>query len=779
MKHIDELYDLNDQTDRILVTCALPYVNNVPHLGNLVPVISADTYARYLKLKGIRSIYICATDEHGTRTEIEAAKAGLEEEAYCRSLHDRMLEIFTWFNVEFTHFGRTSCAENHEITKSIFRSADANGLIVGEDIRQLFCESCVQFLPDTFVEGTCPFCNTPGAKGDQCDSCGHLLDPSELVGPRCKTCGSPPIIKDTRHLFLRLDALAERIQDWIESNDHWEGIIRNMPLGWLAEGMRPRAITRDLKWGIQVPKPGYENKVFYVWFDAPIGYIAATAEWAKTDTSESLDEWWKGGRSRLIHFLGKDNVPFHTIMWPGTLLAADDRWNLPDYIAANEYLNYEGGAFSKSRNRGVFSNDFVEMGFPADTIRFYLIANRPEKRDTDFSFQALQTANNASLVGNFGNLANRLVSFIAKRFGEIPEPGPLSEADTSVLAEAEEKVAQIDLAYRRFELRAAARLILELSDIGNGYLQAAEPWKTFKTDPPACRTTLFVGAQLLHTLARWTWPIMPERCAALLQMLHCELDHPPQPGTSIAKPQFLFRPIEDEAIENLAQKYKGAGAEVVPPLEFEKEPGITWPCVILELSGLGIRRRVKALERWKQELFDTLALDGLQSSERLSAYTDKLEERDRGARSVSVQNLLDIARREGKLPNINALVDIYNHFSLRDTLVMGAYERRTIQGKLIYAVADGNEHFIPVKGEAPEPIRAGEWVLKDETNMVVTKVTSKQSEAAAVTTSTEGCAMCIQGNDLTPLEDLEGTAREMAELIGSYCGGEYRVVFAG
>ena len=779
MKHIDELYDLNEQTDRILVTCALPYVNNVPHLGNLVPIVSADTYARYLKLKGIPSIYICATDEHGTRTEIEAAKAGLDEATYCRGLHDRMAKIFSWFNIDFTHFGRTSCTENHEITQDIFRAADENGLIEGEEIRQLFCESCEQFLPDTFVEGTCPFCNTPGAKGDQCDACGHLLDPLELVGPRCKTCGSPPIVKETRHLFLRLDVLSDRIRSWIKSNEHWEGIIRNMPLGWLAEGMRPRAITRDLKWGIPVPKPGYENKVFYVWFDAPIGYIAATAEWAKDNDGESLEAWWKGGRSRLVHFLGKDNVPFHTIMWPGTLLAADRGWNLPDYIAANEYLNYEGGAFSKSRNRGVFSNDFVEMGFSADTIRFYLIANRPEKRDTDFSFQALQTTNNASLVGNFGNLANRLLAFIAKRFGEIPEPGTLSESDVQVLRESETKVKEIDVAFRRFELRAATRLILELSDIGNVYLQASEPWKTFKTDPAACRSTLFVGTQLLHTLARWTWPIMPERCEALLEMLGCSFDEPPRPGTAIEKPGFLFRPIEDETVGALTAKYQGAGAEVIPPLEFEKQPGVTWPCVILELTGLSIRRRVKSLERWKQEFFVSLDLDSLQSSDRLAAYLVDLEQRDRSAQTVSVQNLLNIARRDGKLPNINTLVDIYNHFSLRDTLVMGAYERRTIQGKLVYSVADGNEHFIPVKGEASEPVHRGEWVLRDETNMVVTKVTTKQSEAAAVTTSTKGCAMCIQGNDLTPIEVLESTAHEMAKTIISSCGGEYRVVFAG
>ncbi len=778
MNKIEDIYELGGSADRILVTCALPYVNNVPHLGNLVPIVSADVYSRYLQLKGIPSVYICATDEHGTRTEIEAKKAGLDEDTYCAQIHEQMLEIFGWFNVEFTHFGRTSCSENHEITQGIFRSADKNGFILEEEIRQLYCQTCEHYLPDTYVEGTCPFCNTPGAKGDQCDACGRFLDPLELLSPRCKTCSSPPEVRATRHLFLKLDDLAPQISDWIKSNGHWDGIIRNMPLGWIAEGMRPRAITRDLKWGVSVPKEGFENKVFYVWFDAPIGYIAATAEWAK-ESGESLDDWWKNGKARLVHFLGKDNVPFHTIMWPGTLIAADDDWNLPDYIAANEYLNYEGGSFSKSRNRGVFSNDVMGMGFPADAIRFYLTANRPEKRDTDFTFAGLQTTINASLVGNFGNLANRLLSFIAKRFGEIPEPGKLGPAEQELLKAVEEKAVEVNAAFSRFELRAAARLILEMSDLGNVYLQNAAPWKTFKEDPEQCRTTLFVGTQVLHHLAKWTSPIMPERCDALLKMMGCDIETPPAAGNPVPKPKFLFKPVDDDRIQELHDQYKGAGEEAIAPLEFHKEPGVEWPCVILELTDLEIRRRVNAVERWKQKKFSEIDVDAVAESERVAGYREGLAQRDRGERTISVQNLVNIARREGKLPNINTLVDIYNHFSLSNGLVMGAYERRTIHGKLIYAVATGDEQFVPVKGEKPEAIHPGEWVLKDETDMVVTKVTTKQSEAAAVTTQTTACAMCIQGNPTTDLEFLQKVAQELAETIVSQCGGQFRIVFAG
>jgi methionyl-tRNA synthetase len=774
-----DLYELDGAADRILVTSALPYVNNVPHLGNLVPILSADCYSRYLKLKGIRASYICATDEHGTRTEIEAARAGLDEDTYCRRIHERMLAIFQWFHVDFTFFGRTSSPSNHRITQEIFLKADANGWIEERTVEQLYDPEAQQFLPDTYVEGTCPICHTPGAKGDQCDTCGSLLDPLELIAPRSVLTGAPPQVRSSRHLFMRLDALEPRLQSWLESKTDWDGIIRNMPLGWIAEGLKPRSITRDLKWGVPVPKEGYEDKVFYVWFDAPIGYIGATADHLE-QAGESLDDWWKGGRARLIHFLGKDNVPFHTLLWPGTLIAADDGWNLPDFIAANEYLTYEGGQFSKSRKRGVFSEDVLELGIPADVFRFFLLANRPEKRDTNFSFEALQASLNADLVGNVGNLVNRLLGFIAKRFGEIPAPGPLRDVDRSTLDAAEAKVAAIDRSYASFELRAAVRQLLELSDLANGYLQSQEPWRTFKTEPATCRTTLWVASSLVYHLARWLWPVMPERCEKVLSMLGTSLDARFEPGLRLSEPALLFERLEDDRVTELTEAFRGAGQQDVPPLDFEKQPGVTWPCVILELRDLNVRRRINALERWKDEQLSGFDAETILAGPRLAAYDTLLASRDLGhGRPVSVRNLADLVRREGKLPNINALVDIYNTFSLKEALVMGAYERRTIRGKLVYAVADGTEHFVPVKGEAREPIQPGEWVLRDEHGLVVTKIATKQSEAAAVTPATTHCAMCIQGLEGDDPARLTEVAVEMAERIVAFCGGEYRIVHVG
>jgi len=774
---IKDLYKMNDKTDRFLVTCALPYVNNVPHLGNLVPILSADVYNRFLVMKGYKSIYICATDEHGTRTEIEAAKQGIDENTYCKRLHDEILSIFDWFNVDFNYFGRTSASENHELTQNLFNNLDKNGFITEEEVKQLYCKKDKIFLPDTYVEGICPKCNTPGAKGDQCDTCGTLLDPLELTEPRCTLCKERPEEKISNYLFLRLDKLSPKLKSWLEGQDHWSGIIKNMPLGWIAEGLKPRAITRDLKWGVEVPKKGYEDQVFYVWFDAPIGYIAATWEWAKKK-NEKLEDWWKKGKARLVHFLGKDNVPFHTIMWPATLTGADDGWNLPDYVASNEYLNYEGGAFSKSRNRGVFSNDVVKMPFSTDMWRYFIISNRPEKNDTDFSFEAFKTMVNADLLGNLSNLVNRLFSFTSKKIGKIPAASNLSEQDKEALNSADEKIKEIEKCYFNFELRMAVKHILELGDIGNKYLQSAEPWKTLKEDKAKCETSLNTAFRLVHKVMHVLWPVIPETGEKVLSWMGCKLNEEFKDGIAIKSPELLFKMIEDDVITELSEKFRGE-IEGDTPLVFEKEKAVDWPCVILEFKDINVRRRVNRFERLKDETMKKLNLVEIENKIHVRAYDAVLKDRDLGGRSSSIMNLINNVKKEGKLPNINIVADLYNLSSLANGIVMGAYDKKAITGKLKYAVAKGKEHFIPIKGKAKEEIKKGEWVIKDESDMVITKVISKESHAVAVNTQTKNCAVCIQGNDKTKIKDLEKIALDLAEQIKEFCGGSYRLVHKG
>ncbi len=775
----EDFYKLDEKCDKFLVTCALPYVNNVPHLGNLVPILSADVYTRYLKLTGIPAIYICATDEHGTRTEMESKKRNMTPEEYCRLMHDRIKKIFEWFGVEFTYFGRTSSESNHEITRDIFLHLDKNGYIFEDKIEQLYCETCGHFLPDTFVLGTCPHCNNPESKGDQCDVCGRFLESVELLNPRCKICGTPAIIKESRHLFLDLPKLGPLVRDWVKSREFWKGYqIYNLPLAWIKEGLKPRCITRDLSWGVRTPKKGYEDKVFYVWFDAPIGYAAATYDWAR-ENDQDFKTWWKHDQSKIIHFMGKDNVPFHTIMWPSSLLGADDHWTLPYFIASNEYLNYEHGQFSKSRGAGIFSDDVTALEFPADFWRFYLMAYRPEKTDTDFLWKDFLHAVNTDLIGNIFNFVHRVLSFTHKNFGEIPRRGQLSDEEREMLATISEKENEISEAYGDFLFRAAVRSILDMSDIGNRFFQHSEPWKVIKEDRSRTGAICHVALEIIARLMHWCSPMIPDAADKVSRYLSLDQEMKLVEGAVLSKPKPVYPRLEEERIQELAEMFRGKSEErkeSFPPITFKKEDAVAYDCVILEFKNLDIKKKNPELEQLKKQVYSEIKPDSLQNSDYVKGYDSLLGKQDRGKRS-SVTNLIDIFRKNQRIPNFNVMVDAYNLMSLKYGVVMGAYERRTIKGNLIYKVADGSEHFIPVASGQKEKVYEGEWVIADETGMVVTRILSKQSEAVAITMNTRSAVMCIQGNPCIPLDELNRIAVETAGLIQEFCGGGYRVVY--
>ncbi|MBO4409475.1 MAG: methionine--tRNA ligase, partial [Spirochaetales bacterium] len=358
-----------------LITCALPYVNNIPHLGNLTQVLSADVFARFCRLRGYETMYICGTDEYGTATETRAAKEGVSPRELCDRFHAIHRDIYKWFDIQFDYFGRTSTQKQTEIVQDIFRRCDENGFITEKETEQLYCPKCDRFLADRFVEGTCPHCGSPDARGDQCDSCQTLLDPTELINPRCMVCGTTPVIRKTKHLYLDLPRILPQLEKWIDETSEkgfWAKNAIQVTKSWLRDGLKERCITRDLKWGIPVPKPGYENKVFYVWFDAPIGYVSITANL----TDEWRKWWFDPENTDLFQFIGKDNIPFHTVVFPATQLATGQNWTMLHHMSSTEYLNYEGGKFSKSKGIGVFGNDVQETGIPADVWRFYMYYNR-------------------------------------------------------------------------------------------------------------------------------------------------------------------------------------------------------------------------------------------------------------------------------------------------------------------------------------------------------------------------------------------------------------------
>ncbi len=486
---------------KILVTSALPYVNNVPHLGNLVCIISADVFTRYLREKKVRVISILGTDEHGTTTEAKAIEEGLTPQEVCDKYNKIHKEIYDWFNTSFDCFGRTSSKENHEISTDIFLKLNKNGYILQKETEQFFDTVKCKFLADRFVEGTCPHCGYTDARGDQCDKCGKLLEPTQLINPRSKLSGSTPVKKVSLHAFIDLPKLEPILRKWISSREtQWTDNSRQITQAWLAANLEPRAITRDLQWGIPVPLPGFEKKVLYSWFDAPIGYISITKE-----CREDWHSWWHDDKNvRLIQFMGKDNTSFHTILFPAFLLGADDNYTTLDSLSVNEFLNYADGKFSKSRNTGVFGDAAMKTGIPADAYRYYLIAIRPEKEDTIFDWNDFGQKINKELIANYCNLVNRVVSFTNQFFaGKVPK---LTQNDLDI----SEDVNLIDNYYCDISLKAALKQIMSTSKKLNTYFQEKQPWRVAKEDLPAAGNTLAVLLNRINDVTIMLSPIIPK-----------------------------------------------------------------------------------------------------------------------------------------------------------------------------------------------------------------------------------------------------------------------------
>ncbi len=565
----------------VLVTSALPYVNNYPHLGNIIgAVLSADVYARYLRQRSVNVMYVCGTDEYGTATETKAQQEGLTPRQICDKYHELHREVYAWFDIDFDIFGRTSTPRQTEIVQELFWDVHNNGYVAQDTTEQLYCDAkCQRFLADRYVNGSCPNCGYDDARGDQCDNCGRMLNPAELISPRCSTCGSTPIIKSTGHLFLDLPKIQGKLEEWVADvsiKGAWTENSKSNTNTWLRDGLKKRAITRDLKWGVPVPLEGYKDKVFYVWFDAPVGYISITAGlcgddwkkwWLPSETQENTDV-------ELVQFMGKDNVPFHTIVFPGSLLASGRKWNMLHHLSTSEYLNYENGKFSKSRGIGVFGNDAKETGIPCEVWRYYLLLNRPEASDSAFTWADLAAKNNDELINNLGNFINRTVTFLYKFFdGVVP---PLIEDD----AESEEFLEKInkELAeYRGFmdkvSLKAGLKKVMAISGIGNLYLQTKKPWKALKEgNRDEAGNCLAFAANLVILI---TAAIEPFMGSAFSRKVYRQLglEHTPgvnniipdefvagkwiKTGQRTRQPVILFSALTQKRVAELRERYAG------------------------------------------------------------------------------------------------------------------------------------------------------------------------------------------------------------------------------
>jgi methionyl-tRNA synthetase len=547
---------------RRLVTSALPYVNNIPHLGNLIQVLSADIFARFCRIKGYETLYICGTDEYGTATETKALQEGITPKELCDRYHVVHRDIYSWFNINFDNFGRTSDPKQTEIVQGIFKEVEAAGFIREAEIEQLYCTHCDRFLADRYVHGVCPHCGYEDARGDQCENCGKLLDPTDLKSPVCGVCGNTPETRSTRHLYLKLPEILPMLQEWMDEasvKGFWARNAVQMTKSWIRDGLKERCITRDLKWGIPVPKEGFENKVFYVWFDAPIGYISMTA-----DHTDEWESWWKNPEGvELFQFIGKDNIPFHTVIFPSTLLATGQKWTMLHHMSSTEYLNYETGKFSKSKGVGVFGTDAKDTGIPADVWRFYIFYNRPEKADYTFTWLDFKEKVNGELIGNLANLINRTLTFINRFYdGKVPS----AEVDPDFSNEVIRRERKITEHMERAELRDGLREIFALSSMGNKAFQEGEPWAVRKTDPEKADSLLMHLVYLVRDLGILIKPYMPESSDKILSFFNQHDVSWDQLGTyegvdQIGETSILFEKLEDEKIEKLRAAFAGTQEE--------------------------------------------------------------------------------------------------------------------------------------------------------------------------------------------------------------------------
>ena len=566
---------------RILITSALPYINGVKHLGNLAgSMLPADVYARFQRARGREVLYICATDEHGTPAELAAAAAGQDVFAYCEEQHRLQHDVGRRFGLSWDWFGRSSSTQNARLTQHFAETLEDRGLIEERTDRLVYSLTDKRFLPDRYIEGTCPVCGYEKARGDQCDNCNSLLDPIDLKNPYSVISGSRDLeVRETRHLYLLQSRLQDSIREWLDSKANFPSLARSIANKHLEEGLIDRGITRDLSWGVPVtrggqPRTGFEDKVFYVWFDAPIEYIAATEEWAKAgDGGGDWRSWWRLDEGaddvRYVEFMGKDNVAFHTVSFPATIIGSGEPWKTVDLLKAFNWLNWYGGKFSTSQGRGVFMDSALEI-LPADCWRWYLTANSPEHSDSAFTWDQLTAAVNRDLADVLGNFVNRILKFCEARFGGvIPEGGEPGPLELALYDNVATRIADLTEQFELIEVRKSAQALRALWVLGNEYLQEAAPWTAIKTDPARAAVIVRTAINLVGLYARLSAPIIPFAAEAMALAVGeawppswptadaaSELSRLPA-GRAVSVPPVLFKKIEEADIAAWTERFGG------------------------------------------------------------------------------------------------------------------------------------------------------------------------------------------------------------------------------
>ena len=546
---------------RILVTSALPYANGPIHLGHLAGAyLPADIYVRYQRLKKRDVVYICGSDEHGVPITIAAEKEGVSPQDIVDKFHFRNKGAFEKFGMSFSYYGRTSSPVHHQTSREIFLKLNEKNIFQKKTEEQLYDPKANMFLPDRYVKGECPICGYKEAYGDQCEKCGSALSPTELKNPKSALSGETPELKETEHWYIPLGDFQEQVAQWIAKHPEWKTNVLGQVKSWLNDGLGDRAVTRDLSWGVPVPLPEAKGKVLYVWFDAPIGYISATKEWAEQQNDPELwKKYWQDEGTKLVHFIGKDNIVFHCIMFPAMLMAHGD-YVLPENVPANEFLNLEGAKLSTSKNYAVWLEDYLQK-YPVDPLRYYLTSTAPETKDSDFVWQEYLQRNNSELADILGNFINRTLAFTAKRFdGAVPERGELDGLDLGIIQILQEAPDKVGAAIENFEMRKALFSFIDVARSCNKYFNDQEPWKTVKTDPAKCATTINICLHACNLLSLLMEPVLPFSAEKAWKMMGHDSDVHEQPwdgiatmelavGHKLGTMEILFRKMEEKEIQ--------------------------------------------------------------------------------------------------------------------------------------------------------------------------------------------------------------------------------------
>ena len=551
-------------SERIFIGVAWPYANGSLHLGQIAGAyLPPDIFARYHRTKGNEVLMVSGSDQHGTPITLKAEQEGKKPSEIVARYHQQFLESWQRFGISFDLFTTTGTANHAQVTQDIFLTLLDRGYIYKNTVSQPFCPQCQRFLPDRYIEGTCPYCDLPGARGDQCEACGKPLNPAELIDPQCRICGATPVFKDSEHFFLKLSTFNDQLLAWIKQQTHWRPNVLNFSTRYLEEGLKDRAITRDIDWGVPVPVDGFDDKRIYVWFEAVIGYLSAAKEWAKSSgDGEKWRDFWQDNETKSYYFIGKDNIPFHALIWPAMLMGYDDNLNLPYDVPANEFLTIEGRKLSTSHNWAVWLLDYLSRYDP-DPLRYLLSINMPETSDTNFSWREFVRRNNDELVATYGNLVNRVLTFVYRNFdGGVPTVGEFDSQDQAIINAAKDTLETVDKLLYGCHFREAIRAAMTLAQETNRYLDEKSPWKVIKENRQDAAKSLYTALCVISDLKTMLYPFLPFSSQKLHKLLGFKGNiedygwqpNPPPPEQKLLPPQPLFSKLDDSLVEEETKK---------------------------------------------------------------------------------------------------------------------------------------------------------------------------------------------------------------------------------